>query len=1051
MKRKTILQLFLILPLLWAGALTASAQKIVKGLVVDAEGTPLPGVSVVVRGKEASGTTTTIDGKYAVQAEAQDSLTFSYVGFTTKRERVGQRDVIDVVMKEDDNTLEETVVVAFAKQKKNSVIGSIETINPAELKTPTTNLTNTLAGRIAGVISYQRSGEPGRDNANFFIRGVSTINSALAGPLILIDGVEMSTEDLARLEPENIASFSIMKDATATALYGSKGANGVILVTTKSGRKGKTKITTRVETQISTPTKILEFVDGIDYMNLYNYAVRTRDILGNASDAYLMEKIENTKAAKNPMLYPNVDWYGMLFKNQTINTKATVTASGGGEVAQYYLSVAYTHENGLLKVPKVNNYNNNISINRYNVRANVDVNLTKTTKASVKVYTLLDRSNTPAATVSDWRNHNGIFDLIMRANPVDFPAYYDKSIDNSFYYADHVLYGNYGQRPDYPNPYASMMVGYKDAFSYTGNSIFTLEQDLKMITEGLSARALASFSSTGSNTNTRSITPFYYALLTEVSELGTKYSLNQIQEGQERLSNPVQELSTTSSYYFEGALQYNRDFGKHSVGGLLVGQMKEQLLGNIGGIFGSLPVRTLGLSGRFTYGYGERYFLEANFGYNGSEKFDRAHRWGFFPSIGVGYIVSNEKFWTSLGLDKIFPMFKLKASYGLVGNDNIMSSSQRFYYLADVNTDNSGYGYYWGTDPQGSNQSYNGYSINRYANAKIGWEVAKKQNYGVEVDILGKANLQVEYFRENRDDIYQQMQSVPQTMGATASIWANMGKAKSHGIDASFDINWSITRDWWLQTRFNYTYATSEYLKGGDRVYPEAWRNRMGYNLSQQWGYVAERLFIDENDVENSPRQFDLRPGLDYMAGDIKYVDINKDGIIDARDQVAIGYPTDPEIIYGFGASTGYKGFDLSFFFQGSAHSSFFIDPSSIEPLAGRRNVLKLVAGNYWSEENPDPHAFWPRLSVSPRSNNTVNSTWWLRNGTFLRLKTVEMGYSLPSKLTRKWGFDVIRIFASGNNLFCFSDFKLWDPEMGGYGTNYPTQRVYNVGINVEF
>ena len=279
MKRKTILQLFLILPLLWAGALTASAQKIVKGLVVDAEGTPLPGVSVVVRGKEASGTTTTIDGKYAVQAEAQDSLTFSYVGFTTKRERVGQRDVIDVVMKEDDNTLEETVVVAFAKQKKNSVIGSIETINPAELKTPTTNLTNTLAGRIAGVISYQRSGEPGRDNANFFIRGVSTINSALAGPLILIDGVEMSTEDLARLEPENIASFSIMKDATATALYGSKGANGVILVTTKSGRKGKTKITTRVETQISTPTKILEFVDGIDYMNLYNYAVRTRDII----------------------------------------------------------------------------------------------------------------------------------------------------------------------------------------------------------------------------------------------------------------------------------------------------------------------------------------------------------------------------------------------------------------------------------------------------------------------------------------------------------------------------------------------------------------------------------------------------------------------------------------------------------------------------------------------------------------------------------------------------------------------------------------------------
>ena len=270
-------------------------------------------------------------------------------------------------------------------------------------------------------------------------------------------------------------------------------------------------------------------------------------------------------------------------------------------------------------------------------------------------------------------------------------------------------------------------------------------------------------------------------------------------------------------------------------------------------------------------------------------------------------------------------------------------------------------------------------------------------------------------------------------------------------MDASFDINWSINRDWWVQTRFNYTYAVSEYLKGGDLIYPEPWRNRMGYNLSQQWGYVAERLFIDNNDVENSPVQFGLTPNTDYMAGDIKYVDINKDGKIDERDQVAIGYPTTPEIIYGFGVSTGYKKFDISFFFQGSAHSSFFIQPSSIEPFASHRNALKLVAGNYWSEENPDPHAFWPRLSTSIRQNNTVNSTWWLRDGSFLRLKTVEMGYSLPEKLTRKLGFEVIRFFASGNNLLCFSNFKLWDPEMGGYGIGYPTQRVYNLGLNVEF
>ena len=612
MRKNPLKQFFALAMMLVIGSLPMQAQQIVKGLVVDSEGTPLPGVTVVVRGKESGGTVTSIDGKYALNAEPRDSITFSYVGFSPKTEYVGKRTVIDVVMKEDEKTLDEMVVVAFAKQKKNSVIGSIETINPAELRTPSTNLTNTMAGRIAGVVSYQRTGEPGKDNANFFIRGVSSLESSLAGPLILIDGIEMSTEDLARLEPENIASFSIMKDATATALYGSKGANGVILVTTKSGKKGKIKITGRLESQISTPTKILEFVDGVDYMNLYNYAMRTRDIQGVTSDAYLMEKIENTRKGVDPMLYPNVDWYGMMFKDVAFNTKATVTASGGGEVAQYYLSAAYTHENGLLKVPSVNNYNNNISINRYNIRANIDVNLTKTTKASVKVYTLLDRSNTPAASTSS------LFDQIMRANPVDFPAYYDKSIDNTWYYADHVLYGNNVGSVRYPNPYAEMMVGYSDAFSYTGNSIFTIEQDLKMITEGLSVRGLASFTSTGSNTNTRSMTPFYYALKTEVSELGTKYSLDQVQEGTDRLSNPSQSLSTSSSYYFEVAAQYNREFGKHGVSGMLVGQMKEQLLGNQGGAFGSLPIRTLGLSGRFTYSFGERYFLEANFGYNGS-------------------------------------------------------------------------------------------------------------------------------------------------------------------------------------------------------------------------------------------------------------------------------------------------------------------------------------------------------------------------------------------------------------------------------------------------
>lgn len=1042
--------LFMLLScMLFSPHLSTMAQtQVVRGLVMDVDGTPLPGVNVYAKGKESKGVITNMDGKYAVSGlSANDSIFFTYIGYQTQTFRVGNLSTLDVIMEESATELEETVIVAFQKQKKESVIGAIQTVTPKDLKVPQSNLTTALAGRVAGLISYQRSGEPGRDNAEFFIRGVTT-NGYASSPLILIDGLEVSSEDLARLEPENIASFSIMKDATATALYGARGANGVILVTTKSGQKGKIKITARVETSISTPTKIQEYLDGVSYMELYNIAERARN--PEATPTYSKEKIENTRLGKNPMYYPNVDWYGELFKDQAINTKATVTASGGGEVAQYYLSVAYTNENGLMKVDKLNNFNNNISINRYNIRANIDVNLTKTTKGSVKVYSLLERYNGPSAETT------GIFDAIMRANPVNFAKTYEKSIDKSFYYANHILFGNTGQA-QYPNPYAQLVSGYKDRFTSNTNAQFQLEQDLKMITEGLKLRGLASFQSYGQNTNTRTMTPFYYGLSATTTELGTQYSLTQLTEGSETLGDPASTSTATSSFYFEAALQYNRMFGeKHDVGALLVGQMKESLntISN-DNAYATLPSRNLGLSGRLTYGYDGRYFIEGNFGYNGSEKFAVKHRFGFFPSVGLGWIVSNENFYPS-GLKKIIPSLKFKGSYGLVGNDAISAASDRFFYLSDVNTNNGDYGYAFGSD---FGNGYNGYSINRYANAEIGWEIAKKANYGVEMNLLDIFNIQFEYFTERRSDIYQTRESVPNTTGTTAAIKGNIGKAKSHGIDTSVDLNWSINKDWWISGRFNYTWATSEYVEGGDIKYQEAWRNKVGYSLNQQWGYVAERLFIDKEDIRNSPVQFDAKlsdgpyveASDDVMPGDIKYVDINKDGKIDEKDQVAIGFPDTPEIIYGFGISTGYKIFDFSFFFQGSARSSFFIDPSSIEPFTNYRNALQIVADNYWSESNPNPDAFWPRLATRSITNNNKTSTWWLRDGSFLRLKTLELGISVPEKIIRKWGLGQARLFFSGNNLLCFSKFKMWDPEMGGYGIGYPTQRIYNVGINVSF
>ena len=1030
--KKTRTKLLFILVMLMTAHAALAQTKLVKGQVVDKEGNPLPGVSVLKLGTN-DGTITSIDGKFAfVNIQESDSLRFTYVGFNAITIQVGKQTEINLIMSENASALEEVQVVAFQTQKKNSVIGSINAVNPSELKIAPTNMTNALAGKIAGVISYQRSGEPGQDNAEFFIRGVTSFGYANS-PLILIDGLEVSTTDLARMEPDNIASFSIMKDATATALYGARGANGVILVTTKSGKKGKANISVRVENSISSPTMTNEFLGGVDYMELYNKALRTRD--PEALLYYSKDKIEGTRNGLNPQIYPNVDWYNELFRSTVQNQKANMSVSGGGEVAQYYLSVSYTDEKGLLKVDKMNNFNNNIDIKRYNLRANIDVNLTKTTKAMVKFYSLIDRYNGPQ------NDAGSIFSMVMQANPVNFPKYYEK--DETTQFINHVMFGNKG-KGSYPNPYAEMVRGYKDRFTSTTTAQFQLEQDLEMITKGLKLRAMASLNSYSLSEIARGFTPFYYGMKEVDSELGVIHSIEQISEGTEYLSTTYSNKFASNSFYFEGVAQYNRTFNdKHDVGGLIVAYARELLSDAGNDVYSSLPFRNMGISGRATYAYDSRYFLELNFGYNGSEKFSKKNRYGFFPSAGLGWVVSNEKFFTPQIKD-IISNLKFKATYGLVGNDAI--SSNRFYYLSSVNLNDGGKGHVWGED---FGNSYNGYNINNYANPDVTWEVAEKTNIGLELGLFGDANLQVDFFKENRTNIYMVREYIPTTMGLTAAIASNIGRAESHGVDGSLDYKVSINKDLWITSRVNFTYATNRIIENGEPDYPYAYMSNIGQPMNQPRGLVAERLFIDELDVLNSPVQYNQMGS--YMAGDIKYVDINEDGKIDDSDMIPIGYPTVPEIVYGFGASSGYKCIDFSFFFQGSARSSFFIDPSSISPFVNERNALQIIADNHWSDENPDPNAFWPRMSVNTVANNEKASTWWLRDGSFLRLKSVELGYTLPEKLLKKMKIEGARLYASGTNLLVFSKFKLWDPEMGGRGLGYPPQRIINLGLNFNF
>ncbi len=1021
--------------ILMMGSLQLLAQSvIVSGTVVDKEGIPLPGVTVLEDGT-SNGTVTSIDGKYAISDVSKgDTLRFSFIGFETQYRVIGDSEVINVVLAESSEMMDEVQVVAFQTQKKESVIASINTINPEELKIAPTNLTAAFAGKLAGVISYQRSGEPGADNAEFFIRGVTTFGYK-NDPLILIDGLEVSSNDLARIEPDNIASFSIMKDATATALYGARGANGVILVTTKVGRKGKAKISVRVENSISEPTRTNEFLGGVEYMELYNQSLRTRD--PNALLYYSKEKIEGTRNNLDPYIYPNVDWYSELFRSMVFNKSANMNISGGGEIAQYYLAVSYDNEKGLLKVDNLNNFNNNIDINRYNLRANVNISLTKTTKAAVKFYSLFDRYNGP---VDD---ANSIFQSVMQANPVNFPKYYEK--DEETQYLNHTLFGNKGNG-GMPNPYSDMVKGYKDRFTSTILSQFQLEQDLGFITEGLKFRGMASVKSYSMNQNARSFTPFYYGMAELETETGIVHDLYQIQEGTEFLNDPVVENLANSSFYFELVTEYSRTFAdKHSVGGLLVFTRRESLNTLGGNSYATLPSRNLGLSGRTTYAYDNRYFLELNFGYNGSEKFAENHRFGFFPSAGAGWVVSNEAFFEPV--KNVISQLKLKATYGLVGNDAISDPNDRFFYLSNVNLNDGGRGYTFGRD---FGNSHSGYIINRYPNPDVTWEIAEKANYGLELGLFEKATLQVDYFTEFRKNIYWAREYTPETMGLTAPISSNIGEAKSNGVDISLDYNHFINNNWWVTSRMNFTYATNEVLKNGEPEYEYDYLSRIGQPINQQWGLVAERLFIDQFDLENSPQQFNQGgSNFDYLPGDIKYVDVNNDGQVDDRDMVPIGYPAVPEIVYGAGASSGYKNIDVSFFFQGIARESFFINPQQIAPFIDERNALTVISENHWSTDNPDPYAFWPRMSTLPVPNNERNSTWWLRNGSFVRLKSAEIGYSLPDNFLNKIKIESARIYISGTNLLTFSKFKLWDPEMAGNGLGYPPQRVYNIGIHL--
>ncbi|RFZ94653.1 TonB-dependent receptor [Mucilaginibacter conchicola] len=1071
------LRYLLLLLFLMCSSVAWSQSKItITGSVTDTLGTRLPGASVVVINSKNIATSTDENGKFVLDVAPGAILRISFVGFVAQQINVtASTKVVNVKLQEQKLQTDEIVITAFGKkERKEALVGSVTSVKPAELKIPASNLTTALAGQAAGVIAYTPSGQPGQDNAKFFIRGVTTFGYK-QDPLILIDNVEYGANDLARLNVDDIASFSILKDASATALYGARGANGVILISTKEGKDGTTKLSFRSEYSMSQSTQTLDLVDPIRYMELYNEASLTRDPrlplpftptdINGARDTY------NKAPGANPYLYPAVDWLGLLFKKTAVTQRNNLNISGGNQRTRYYIAGAYNIDHGVLREDIRNNNNNNVNFKTYQLRSNININATKTTEIVVRLSGLFNEYNGPMTT--DGSFASDLYNVAIHTSPVLFPAYFEPDAANAN--AQHILFGNVATATSsndnsvlYNNPYANLLRGHKNSSESRMSAQLELNQDLRFVTQGLKFRSIFNTNRYSYFQTQMAYNPFYYS----VDKTSPDYKLIWINNqpaasgrtgATEYLQYNRDQPNNNSFMYLQTAIDYNRAFGDHNISSTLIGTAQQTLYSSAQDprtkgytLPYALPFRNLGLAGRATYSYKSKYFAEFNFGYNGSERFSAEHRYGFFPTIGGSWVISNESFWNPAVIDRL----KIRASYGLVGNDAI--GEQRFFYQSDVGLNEGGNYAQFGMNNQYERK---GVIIRNYANPNVVWETSRQTNIAIEATLFKNFNIIAEFYRNHRYNILQSLDNgrIPSTEGLEVNTSANLGQVDSKGIDLSLDYKQNFSNGAWASMRGNFTYSTNRYKYLLEPNYAETWRKFVGQPISRGYGYIAERLFVDDQEARNSPTQiFSNNNSVGApKGGDIKYRDLNNDGKIDYLDMAFIGYPTTPEIVYGFGFSTGYKGFDLSAFFQGQARVSFFINPNKVSPfipsdepgIYGNTQVLTEFANSHWSEENQDLYALYPRLGTTRATveNNLQPSTWWLRDGSFLRLKSVELGYTLPARLTKSIRMSNLRIYTNGFNLLTWSPFKMWDPELGGNGFAYPIQKVFNLGVNATF
>ena len=971
----------------------------VEGLVTDESKEPLIGVNVIIKDIPGLGAITDIDGKFKIKMEPYHRLVFSFIGFEKQEVLIKEQRTIKVIMKEATATaLDEVVVTGTGAQKKITMTGAVTNVDINTLKTSTSSITNALAGNIAGVMARQTSGQPGNNISEFWIRGISTFGAG-SSALILVDGFERSMNEL---NIEDIESFTVLKDASATAIYGSRGANGVVLITTKRG------------------------IDGYTYASMMNEARTTR----NQEPFFPEDKLYILRNGLDQDLYPNVDWMDVLLKKGAPTYRATINMNGGGSLARYYVSASYVDEGGMYKVDKgLKDYNTNANYRRWNYRLNVDMDITKTTLLKVGVSGSLDKKNEPGMSSNIWAS-------AMNYNPVSVPIMYSNGYTPAF-----------GSDDEQINPWTiATQTGYQETWNNKLQTNITLEQDFSFITKGLKFIGRYGFDTNNYQwINRKKIPELWRAEQNRASD----GSLVMRKVRDEQLMSQEANSTGERKEYLEAELHYDRTFGNHMVGAVMKYTQDKTINASVkkeDDIMQGIDRRHQGLSGRFTYGWKYRYFVDFNFGYNGSENFATGHQFGFFPAYSVAWNIAEESFikekspWIN--------MFKVRYSYGKVGNDNM---DRRFPYLSTFGASNN-YNY----ADLGQSYQFDGLTYTYYATNAVTWEIATKHDIGIDFALFNdKLTGTIDYFHEQRDGIYQERNYIPLSVGMYGTgtgmkLSTNIGSVVSKGFDGNVGYKQRIG-DVNLTLRGNFTYSKSEILKYDEEFSNYPYKSQQGFRVNQTRGLISLGLFKDYDDIRDSPKQ----SWGDVMPGDIKYADVNGDGKIDENDEVPIGATNRPNLIYGFGLSAEWKGFDINILFQGAGKSTFCIEGPTVYPFKNGDwgNILTDMANsNRWIlGENENPNAEYPRLSYGGNSNNYRPSTYWLRNGSYLRLKNLEIGYNIPKSLINKIHLNNVRLYFMGTNLITFSNFKLWDPELGSTnGQAYPLSRSYTLGLTIN-